>query len=77
VEVFLSSVVIVGQKKEINLLHKIYKSFVFNQIMEEIVKIPREEYEKLKLQANIDVELLKQLMESFKDIKEGRIERVR
>ncbi|MBU2616062.1 MAG: hypothetical protein KKC19_03085 [Nanoarchaeota archaeon] len=45
--------------------------------MEEIVKIPREEYEKLKLQANIDVELLKQLMESFKDIKEGRIERVR
>ena len=74
---FLSSVVIVGQKKEISLLHKIYKSFVFNQIMEEIVKIPREEYEKLKLQANIDVELLKQLMESFKDIKEGRIERVR
>ncbi|MBU2616400.1 MAG: hypothetical protein KKB79_00245 [Nanoarchaeota archaeon] len=45
--------------------------------MEEIVKIPREEYEKLKLQANIDVKLLKQLIESFKDIKEGRVERVR
>ena len=33
--------------------------------------------EKLKVQANIDVELLGQLMESFKDIKEGRIRRVK
>ena len=29
------------------------------------------------MQANIDVELLEQLIESFKDIKEGRIIRVR
>ena len=43
----------------------------------EIVKIPRDEYEKLKRQANIDVNLLKQFMESFKDIKEGRIRRVK
>ena len=45
--------------------------------MEEMITIPKREYEKLKTQANVDVELLEQLMESFKDIKEGRIERVR
>ena len=42
-----------------------------------MVKIPRKEYEKLKMQANIDVGLLKQLIESFKDIKEGRITQVK
>ena len=45
--------------------------------MEEMITIPKREYEKLKLQANVDIELLEQLMESFKDIKEGRIERVK
>jgi len=48
--------------------------------MEEIVKISREEYERLKIQAslaNIDVELLEQLLSSIKDIKEGRVRRVR
>ncbi len=46
----------------------------------ETIKIPKEEYEKLKIQANIsnvDVGLLNQLIESFKDIKEGRISRVK
>lgn len=43
----------------------------------EMVKIPKEEYEKLKMQANIDVRLLKQLAESFKDIKCGRVRRVK
>jgi len=43
----------------------------------EMITISKEEYEKLKMQANIDVELLEQLIESFKDIKEGRIIRVR
>lgn len=43
----------------------------------EMVKIPKEEYERLKTQANIDVDLLEQLTSSFKDIKEGRIIRVR
>jgi len=43
----------------------------------EIVKVPRDEYKKLKMQANIDVDLLKQLMVSFKDIKEGRVRRVK
>jgi len=43
----------------------------------EMITITKEEYEKLKMQANIDVELLEQLIESFKDIKEGRIIRVR
>ena len=41
------------------------------------VTIPKKEYEKLKMQANIDVELLRQFLESFKDIKEGRIRRVK
>lgn len=43
----------------------------------ETVSIPKEEYEKLKMQANIDVELLKQLIESFKDIKKGNVRRVK
>ena len=43
----------------------------------DMVTIPKKEYEKLKMQANIDVELLEQFMESFKDIKAGRIRRVK
>lgn len=43
----------------------------------EMVEIPKEEYERLKRQADIDVDLLKQFLESFKDIKEGRIRRVK
>ena len=44
---------------------------------EKTVSISRKEYDKLKMQANIDVDLLKQLIESFKDIKAGRIRRVK
>ncbi|MEK6914499.1 MAG: hypothetical protein AABW83_02505 [Nanoarchaeota archaeon] len=43
----------------------------------EMVKIPRDEYEKLKMQANIDLELLQQLVRSLKDIKAGRVIRTR
>ena len=43
----------------------------------EMVKIPRDEYEKLRMQANIDVELLQQLVRSLKDIKAGRVIRTR
>jgi len=43
----------------------------------ETITISKEEYERLKMQANIDVELLKQLTESLKDIKEGRVRRVK
>jgi hypothetical protein len=43
----------------------------------EMVTISKDEYEKLKMQANIDVDLLKQFVRSLKDIKEGRITRVR
>ena len=39
------------------------------------VTISKEEYNNLKRQANVD--LLKQFMESFKDIKEGRVRRVK
>ena len=42
-----------------------------------ITKDIMEEYERLKIQANIDLELLKQLIESFKDIKAGRVKRVK
>jgi len=42
-----------------------------------MIKIPKEEYEKLKMQADIDVDLLKQLARSLKDIKEGRVIRVK
>ena len=41
------------------------------------VTIPRHEYEELKMRAEIDVDLLKQLMESFRDIKEGKVRRVK
>jgi len=43
----------------------------------ETITIPRAEYRRLRVRANIDVELLKQLMESFKDIKERRVRRVK
>ncbi|MDP3026950.1 MAG: hypothetical protein Q8N63_04530 [Nanoarchaeota archaeon] len=45
--------------------------------MEETICIPKSEYEKLKMQANIDIDLLKQFVESLKDIKEGRVRRVK
>ena len=43
----------------------------------ESVTISKEEYERLKMQANIDVDLLKQLVRSLKDMKEGRVMRVK
>ena len=43
----------------------------------EMISIPKDEYERLKMQANIDVDLLKQLVRSLKDIKEGRVTRVK
>lgn len=45
--------------------------------MQETVTISRAEYELLKKQSKIDVELLEQFIESFRDIKEGRIRRVK
>jgi hypothetical protein len=43
----------------------------------EMISIPKDEYERLKIQANIDVDLLKQLVRSVKDIKEGKVIRVK
>jgi len=43
----------------------------------ETVTIPKKEYESLKKQAKIDMELLQQFMSSLADIKSGRIRRVR
>ena len=45
--------------------------------MQETVTISKEEYELLKKQSKIDLDLLKQFVESFTDIKEGRIRRVK
>ena len=44
---------------------------------QETVTIPRQEYEQLKRKANIDEELLRDMIQGLKDIKEGRIKRVR
>jgi hypothetical protein len=46
-------------------------------IFMEMINIPKDEYERLKMQANIDLDLLKQLVRSVKDIKEGRVIRVK
>ena len=43
----------------------------------EMITISKEEYNRLKTQANIDVDLLKQLVRSVRDIKEGRVIRVK
>ena len=42
----------------------------------ETITIPKREYERLK-KSVIDIKLLKQLVESLKDIKSGRVRRVR
>ena len=44
---------------------------------QEKVTIPKREYEQLKRQAKIGVDILQQLISSFKDIKEGRVRRVK
>ena len=43
----------------------------------ETVTIPKEEYELLKKESKLDLNLLKQFVESFRDIKEGKIRRVK
>jgi len=43
----------------------------------ETVTIPKKEYEILKKQAKIDVDLLQQFMGSLADIKAGRVRRVK
>lgn len=45
--------------------------------MEDNITIPREEYEILKKSSNIDTDLLMQLIRSLKDIKCGRVRRVK
>ncbi len=62
---------------------KLYKSWIYLSLMEEMVTIPRvrlidlerkaEELEKLK---RIDFDLIKQFEESLEDVKAGRIRRV-
>lgn len=43
----------------------------------ETITIPKREYETLKKQAQIDMDVLHQFMNSLADIKAGRIKKVR
>jgi len=43
----------------------------------DMITIPKKEYERLKMQENIDMDLFEQLVNSLKDIKKGRITRVK
>ncbi|MEW5897539.1 MAG: hypothetical protein AB1668_07635 [Nanoarchaeota archaeon] len=43
----------------------------------ETVTIPKEEYDLLKRQAKVDLSVLQQLMNSFQDIKTGKVRRVK
>lgn len=43
----------------------------------QMITIPKQEYEELKIKANIDIEFLRQLTESLKDIKLKNIRRVK
>lgn len=44
---------------------------------QETVTIAKEEYEALRRDAEIDRDFLKHLMESLRDIKEGKVRRVK
>lgn len=46
---------------------------LYSTLMAETVTIPKEEYEKLKNLEEIDMELLSELVQGLKDIKEGRV----
>ncbi len=46
-------------------------------MVEQTITIKQKEYNQLKRAAQIDIELLRQFMDSFKDIKEGRVRRVK
>lgn len=57
---------------------KYIKNRGIKQIMQqEMITVPKKVYEDLQKQAKIDMDLLYQLMSSFKDIKEGRVRKVR
>lgn len=44
---------------------------------QETVTIPKKEYENLKRQAEIDMDILHQFIGSLKDISKGRVRRVK
>jgi hypothetical protein len=46
-------------------------------MVQETVTIKKEEYEQLKKKADIDDELLQELVQGLKDIKAGRVRRVK
>jgi len=46
--------------------------------MEKMVKIPLEDFERMNIiKSEIDLDLLEQVISSLKDIKEGRVTRVK
>ena len=44
---------------------------------QEMVTIPKKEYDELKKMSEIDFDILHQLLSSFRDIREGRVRKVR
>ena len=44
---------------------------------QEMVTIPKQEYEALKVKADIDLDILKEFAASFLDIKQGKVRRVK
>lgn len=45
--------------------------------MQETITIPKEEYRELKKKAEVDEELLQELVQGLKDIKAGKVRRVK
>ncbi len=43
----------------------------------ETITIPKEEYERLKKTKNVDMDLVNQFLQSFRDIKAGKVRRVK
>jgi len=55
-----------------------YINQLINQLTKmETITIPKEEYEKLKKKAEVDEELLHELVQGLKDIKAGNVRRVK
>ncbi len=44
---------------------------------QQMVTIPKKEYEELKVKANIDLGILKDFVTAFLDVKQGRVRRVK
>ncbi len=44
---------------------------------QEMITVPKKEYDTLKMKANVDLDILKDFVTAFLDIKQGRVRRVK